>query len=181
MHSIDLVVQNYLSSARTPAITSLMYMVSKFFDLSFYSVAVVILVGLLVYMFRGRRYAFLFILSLTAGVILAYFAKSFFNVGRPIDEVMSVFGQSFPSYHATIATVFFGMLMYTFDTYFKRFWRVIFNSLCVFIILLVSFSRLYLGVHWLSDVLGGIILGICVCLMAAKIDHFSKFNRQHSN
>jgi len=88
---------------------------------------------------------------------------------------MQVFGPSFPSYHATVATVFFVMLMYIFDDYLRGFWRVLFNVVCVFLIFLVAFSRVYLGVHWLSDVSAGILIGSALSYLAILI--FRKFNK----
>ncbi len=162
MHSLDIFIQNYFSLTRTPVLTEYMYVVSIFFDLSFVFVFVVLCIAMLVYLVRGFSYARLFLLPLISGGVIVLLSKYIFNVNRPIDSVITAFGQSFPSYHATMATILFGILMYIFDRFFSKIGRIIFNTLCVFSILTVSFSRIYLGVHWFSDVLGGICLGILV-------------------
>ncbi len=95
--------------------------------------------------------------------------KNLFDIARPLDGFITVLGNSFPSYHATSATIFFVMLIYVFDTYFKSFGKIIFNAVCISGILIVAFSRVYLGVHWLSDILFGIILGVLISYISVKI------------
>ena len=172
MHSIDIFVQNYFSLIRTAGLTEFMYLLSALFDFSLPFILVSLCVATLVYIIRNRSYALLFILSLAGGAVLVYFLKIFFNVARPPNTVMSVFGQSFPSGHATVATIFFVMLMYIFDSRFKSFGRIAFNTFCIIAILLVDFSRVYLGVHWVSDVVFGILLGSAISYLSVII-----FNR----
>ncbi len=159
MKNIDLLVQNYFSGARTEGMTESMYIFTNIFNLSTESVCVFIFFSLLVYLIKGARLASLFLISITTGSLLVYLIKILFDSARPLDGVMSVFGPSFPSYHATIATIFFIMLMYIFDSYLNTFLQFLFNTLCIFCIFIVAFSRVYLGVHWFSDVFFGVILG----------------------
>ncbi len=173
MHVTDTLVQNYFALARTPQLTEYLYIFTNFFDVSVYSLTLAACIAYLVYLVRGARYSSLFLASLFTGAIMVYVCKIFFNVARPGDAVMSAFGQSFPSYHATISTVFFIMLMYIFDDYLNSFLRITFNSLCIFAICVVAFSRVYLGVHWLSDVVFGILLGSFISY--ASVILFRKF------
>lgn len=174
MNSIDIFVQNHFSLIRTSHVTEFMYLLSRLFDLAFPFISVVIIVAILIYIVRNLDYAFLFLFSLFFGTVLVYFLKLFFDINRPLDGVTQVLGQSFPSFHTTIATIFFIMLMYIFDDYLKTLSRIILNCLCVVGILLVSFSRVYLGVHWASDILGGIILGGALSCLFITIFKTSK-------
>ncbi len=169
MNHIDIIVQNYFSITRTVTLTEFMYIVSYLFDVTLYSFGLFLCVSVLVYLFRGWKYFIFFISTILFSGILVYLLKIFFNVSRPVGGVVYAFGQSFPSYHATMSTVFFIVLMYIFDGYFRPFFRNIFNLLCITMIVLISFSRIYLGVHWVSDVLFGIALGVGIVYLLIKL------------
>ncbi len=173
MSSTDIFVQNYFALHRTSGITEFFYLLTILFDFSAPFILICLCVAILVYIVRNTKYAMLFVFSLLTGGILIYFLKLFFNVARPPDGVMYVVGQSFPSGHSTIATIFFVMLMYIFDDYLEGFWKLLFNGFCVAMTIFVAFSRIYLGVHWLSDVVGGVVLGLLVSYVF--IISFKKF------
>jgi undecaprenyl-diphosphatase len=167
--NMDNLVQNYILTIRTAGLTQFLFLYSVIFDFSIYFVLVTLCVALLVYLFRGIRYSLLFLGSLTFGAVLVFILKNLFNVTRPSDGLVYAFGQSFPSYHATIATIFFVMLMYIFDDYLSGLKKVAFNTLCSIAIFGMGLSRVYLGVHWVSDVVTGIMLGCFVCYVSALI------------
>lgn len=90
--------------------------------------------------------------------------KNIFKVARPIGleglralRVHTATGYSFPSGHTQGATAFWGSL----SIYFRN--KVIIVT-SIIIVLLVSFSRLYLGVHWPTDTLGAITIGMACVL-----------------
>ena len=68
------------------------------------------------------------------------------------DVYINVGQTSFPSGHTSIAVAFWGTLMLLF----RKRWLSI---LCISLIILVPFSRIYLGVHFIADVLGGYLIG----------------------
>lgn len=166
VHSLDIFIQNYFALSRTPVLTEYMLVISTFLDFSYKFILVILCVAYLIYLVRGLSYAWLFVASLFAGGLVGFILKNLFNVSRPLDSVILESSKSFPSNHAVVATIFFGMLMYIFDKHLSRNQRIIFNIFCTASILAVSFSRIYLGVHWLSDVLGGIFLGGAVLLVS---------------
>lgn len=67
---------------------------------------------------------------------------------------------SFPSAHTLLATCIYGLLSVLVARELPPRWRWLSYATAWIIILSVAFSRLYLGAHWLSDVLGGLLLGI---------------------
>jgi undecaprenyl-diphosphatase len=80
---------------------------------------------------------------------------------------------SFPSGHAMFAATVYGMFAYLLARQAKRAWlQVVIYVAAGAMIALVGFSRIYLGVHYLSDVAAGILLGIVwlmVCILALEI------------
>lgn len=84
-------------------------------------------------------------------------------VGRPrpeVDEpIISAFGKSFPSGHSMQAVVCYGALLLVFLPLVAGRWRTAAVAATGTLIVLIGFSRLTLGVHYISDVLGGYVLG----------------------
>lgn len=177
MHLIDIAVQTYLVGIRTPVGVEFMYILTSIFKVIPFSV-IVLFSAVFVYKKRGILYSILLSFSFVSVSVLAWLLKNITNINRPIDILVAETDKSFPSWHAAAATVFFGMLIYIFSDKLNGIKKVIFNAFCILMILLISFSRLYLGAHWLSDVLGGIILGLLVSYFSIKIyDYLIRENR----
>ncbi|MBI5135606.1 phosphatase PAP2 family protein [Candidatus Uhrbacteria bacterium] len=103
----------------------------------------------------------LIIVALGGGFILETLFKLVIARPRPPVEGLLGVDYSFPSGHATIATIFFLLLIVLFGRAFRS--PIVLGSFIIVnitIALLVGFSRIYLGVHWASDVLAGTLLGI---------------------
>ncbi len=74
---------------------------------------------------------------------------------------------SFPSGHATLAVAFFGMLIYLFKDKIKnKTLRYTFITANIFLMILIGITRIYLNVHWLTDVLAGYALGL-ICIFGS--------------
>ena len=122
---------------------------------------------------RQRRVAF-FILAAASGAILCVtLLKIGFDRPRPdlVPHIMTAETPSFPSGHSTAAAAVYltlGALLARFQT--RRRLRLFFVGVAVAITVLVGFSRVYLGVHWPSDVVAGWTLGggwAVACWLAA--------------
>jgi undecaprenyl-diphosphatase len=79
---------------------------------------------------------------------------------RPMNELVVETGNSFPSGHVTSTVVLFGLLtFFAWQTWKTPSVKAVTGALFVALISLVGFTRIYLNVHWLSDVIGGYFLG----------------------
>ncbi len=114
------------------------------------------------------------------GLLLMTLLKQLFNRPRPLIPLLEpVRGLSFPSGHAMMSVSFYGLLILLVWEYIaNRFWKWLLASLLVMLILLIGFSRIYLRLHYFSDVMAGfaagiIWLSICVGIIG-KMERFSK-------
>ena len=109
-----------------------------------------------------RRYwsAFRVVFASAVGGLVVLGLKSLFARDRPLDQVVQATGYSFPSGHAFAATVFYGMLVYlAFRLTKSQGVRALAVALGVAVIGAVGVSRVYLNVHYPTDVVGGWLAG----------------------
>jgi undecaprenyl-diphosphatase len=99
------------------------------------------------------------ILSIGGGACLIQLFKWVVQRPRPIDIYSGVSSWSFPSGHATMSVLIYVSLAILVVRGINPRWRVLPFVLAIGMSLLMAFSRIYLGAHWLSDVLGGLALG----------------------
>ena len=87
--------------------------------------------------------------------------KVIFHRERPdILRLVEAGGFSFPSGHSMISMSFYGFIAYLFYANMKSRWKYLIISMFSVIILLIGISRIYLGVHYASDVLAGFSAGL---------------------
>ena len=153
----DTSVISFVQGMETPWLTSTM----KFFTTlaNTKSVIVIALIAfvLLYFAFRYRQQAFLLIVVIGGTVVLNTMLKHYFKRERPeIHRIMDANGFSFPSGHSMIA-----FSLYTIIVYIA--WRNVKTTLsrtllilsAAFMIIMTGISRIYVGVHYPSDVVGG--------------------------
>ena len=105
--------------------------------------------------------------------------KFFFQRPRPLIPLLQeISGLSFPSGHAFMGTIFYGLLISIVYRDVSNIWRKwILIAILVITILLVGFSRVYLRVHYLSDVLAGFCFGILLLIIFLwLIKRIEKYN-----
>jgi undecaprenyl-diphosphatase len=115
--------------------------------------------------FKLKREALFILLTLFSGVI-SHSLKIIIDRPRPADDVVRIIEkarhQSFPSGHVLFYVIFFGFIIILMD-HLKAVpngIRIAVISICAFLIFTIPFSRIYLGAHWFTDVLGGFMVGL---------------------
>ena len=102
------------------------------------------------------------------GVIILFSLKYILERERPLVPLITkAHGFSFPSGHAFSSCVFYGMLAYiSYHAVPKGFWRYFTVAGYIALIILIGYSRVYLRVHYATDVIAGFMLGIIWLLLA---------------
>lgn len=132
-----------------------------------FSTVVVLVVLLAVYGFvLGKRHApLMLVVSTLGGFLLSLFLKTLVGRPRPDPDLINQIGNflwldSFPSGHVLEAVSLYGFLLYIAYTQLKKsIFRHLIIGICAVVIILMGLSRIYLGAHWFSDVLGAYLVG----------------------
>lgn len=158
----DFIVKDWLLSRQSSGLTDFFRLLTQFGS------PVVLLALALVLLFFLLRYkrqleAMSTCLCLLSAWLLMDLLKQFFARPRPLGDALTVAaGFSFPSGHAMLSMAFYGFLAILLLKQYPGKW----SRMAAFVILLlivgIGFSRMYLNVHYFSDVLAGFLLGLLV-------------------
>jgi undecaprenyl-diphosphatase len=122
------------------------------------SMACTVLIVLLVR--RCYRTAGFWVLTALGGVVGVQLLKWIVHLPQPVEIYHGASAYGFPSGHTTMSVILYSFLAILLAREVSGTWRLGLFSGVLFISFMIGFSRLYLGAHWLSDVLGGYFIGI---------------------
>jgi membrane-associated phospholipid phosphatase len=176
----DVRFSNWLHTNGSPPLTKAMWIITTLHG-SWVVCTVAVLIGLYLWRRRQRYWVVALWLSVFGGLLLNKSLKLVFHRARPrfSDAVQSLTSYSFPSGHTMIATVFYGALA-AFVIANSKSWplRILSVAIALALIILVAFSRIYLGAHYLSDVLGAMAEGFAwIALSLTGLYYFWHRNR----
>ncbi len=143
-----------------------------------------VLVALLLLARRHRLLALVWLLALAGGGLLDSWLKELFPRNRPVFNVSLVHEPtlSFPSGHSMGSIVSYGMLAYLLVLVLPSFRaRVAAVTSLALLVLAIGFSRIYLGAHWFSDVLGGFAAGgvwLAFCISGIEVVRRRRHHRR---
>lgn len=132
------------------------------------ALSIILLTVLLIIVVNGKRNKILILINVIVTTLLNQLLKNVFQRGRPIDSIIEESGYSFPSGHSMVSMAFYGFLIYLVYKSNIKYKGLIIGLLSVLIVL-IGISRIYLGVHYPTDVIGGFTLSLSYLLLFIDI------------
>ncbi len=156
---LDSSTYHLMQALRTPWGDRLMVAVSQLGDGIVHTVLVAVLGVWLAWRRQWLALAH-WLAAVGFGAVAAWLLKQSLQLPRPVALYDGAMAYSFPSAHAILAVCSFGFLALMIAREVAPRWRRAVYAVAWGLILTIAFSRLYLGAHWLSDVLGGLVIGL---------------------
>ena len=178
--SFDSSITEYVIAQREPGLTHYFLFVTNIGDFYGYLVVVSIFTFTSAFFFKRWKYVAQTTIVLVLATVSNMVLKRFIARARPgIEHLVSVETLSYPSGHAMSAMAFYGFMIYLFFRFrMNIFLKTGFILLLTLLILSIGISRIYLGVHYPSDILGGYIAGfIWVIFCVVVFDLIELFNK----
>jgi undecaprenyl-diphosphatase len=174
---IDLDIAHWAYTLRNTGLTDFMINLTNLADVI--GVLVILFTSaLFFYIKKDNKYTIILAISTLINYGIVYFVKILVHRSRPSSEIALVTetSYSFPSGHSIMAITFFGLLSYFLINYIRnKTLKFIFIFLATAFILTIGFSRVYLGVHWPSDVLASYSIGIIYLSIIGMIKEYKEF------
>lgn len=164
--SFDTLIYNHIIK-HNQTLTPILKIITEFGD----ALVLIILTLLILLVFKERTIGFLVSINLIISFVISQIAKYIFTRPRPIENVLiEIGGYSFPSGHSTVSMAFYGFFIYLCLTKISNKYLKYFLSIIIaLLILIIGYSRIYLGAHYPSDVIGGFSLGACILILYIKL------------
>lgn len=167
----DLNAFRFLRSQISDINTDVMNVFSFLGSHNFLIPANLILIAYFLFIKKHRWYSIKVPVVAISSLVLMVGLKNFFQRDRPLTPLFEAArGYSFPSGHATMSITFYGLLIFLVWLNIKNIWlKWLFTILLALLIAFIGISRVYLRVHYTSDVLAGFSIGLMWLLLSLWI------------
>lgn len=160
LEPLNSAIESVVVNMRTPILTTFLVWVTRIGN-PFVFASVAMFISIMLILKKNSYDAMLFLTALVIAVVFLTILRNVFQINRPVSDIYSADGWSFPSGHATVATAFFFLLSNAFWGKLKTVRsKTLLISGSIIGVALICFSRLYLGAHWTLDILAGVALGL---------------------
>ena len=168
-NAIDNAVASFILGLRNDKLTHIMTLITNIGGS--YCLICISIIIFIISIIRTRKPSFTIIINLVTVFLLSQLFKLIFHRGRPNDIFLTYAnGYSYPSGHTMVSTAYFLVLSYLICQKIKnKTLKVFVNIISIILIILIAISRLYLGVHYLSDIIAGFLLASLYLIIAFKI------------
>ena len=176
--NFDNMIYNFIISFRSPFLDNYFKFITRFGNTN----TITIILLLFILLFRDKK-SFLLTISTTSCVIVNSLVKQLIRRKRPnILRLIKQGGYSFPSGHAMISICLYGYLLYLVNKNIKnKIVRLLSNIFLIILIFSLGISRIYVGVHFATDVIAGYLLGLVILLVVINYPNKSKELRYVKN
>ena len=164
------------NNLHTPTLNTLALGITKIGD-PIESFFIILIFSIFLLIKKEKKSFYILITSTALGGALMELIKVIVQRPRPISHLLFETDFSFPSGHATIGTVFLlASILLIAPLIKKTLYKKLFIVITSILFLLIALSRIYLSVHFASDIIGGILLGSLMYLLSSLIICHKKEN-----
>ena len=136
------------------------------------------IIALIIYIIKKRGYLLLIPVNSIFSVVSNNLIKFLLKRPRPnVLRLVTETNYSYPSGHAMISVLFYGTIITLLNRNNIKYRKII-NIILMLIILLVGVSRIYLGVHYASDIIGGYLISTGILLFTKKENNNESINNR---
>lgn len=168
---IDSYIEGIILSIRNDKLTDFMTIITNISS----AYALIVITILLLILIKNKKIPILITFNLIFSFLTSQLIKIILRRDRPIDiSLVNAVGFSYPSGHSMVSMAYFGFIAYLVYKYIDNTIVKVILIITLFIsIIAIGFSRIYLGVHYFSDVLGGFLLSISYLMLFININKFN--------
>lgn len=163
---LDNYIYNLIKGFISPKMTPIVKFITEFGK---YTVMIPVII--LFYLFnKDKSFNRYFTINLVAIFTSNFIVKNIIRRDRPIDiNLIIENGFSFPSGHSMVSFAFYGFIIYyVYCSHLSKLGKTIIISILTLLVLIIGLSRIYLGVHYASDVIGGFVLALVYLIIFIK-------------
>jgi membrane-associated phospholipid phosphatase len=174
----------WADARNTPQLTEFIKVITFLASRHFITGAGLMMIGYFLFVKKHKWYSLKVPVIAVGSISLNLILKYLFNRPRPlVPHLVESYGLSFPSGHAMISASFYGLLIYlVWKNVEVPAWRFLLVFLLSLLIVFIGFSRVYLHVHYATDVLAGLAAGLgWVILAIFLLDRLEKFSKRNLN
>lgn len=176
---IDEAAFGFAADIATPWLNSFIEFITFFASRQFLTPAALLLIAYFLFIKKHRWHSIKVPVVALGSITLNLVLKHFFDRPRPLLPLVEASGLSFPSGHSMVAASFYGLIIYLTWKHVKHpLLRYFLVSFLVAFVIIIGFSRIYLRVHYATDVLAGFAAGLLWVMIGLyslkRIERFSR-------